>query len=193
MNRETQIENLRCLYYDQRMVVENAIEQVFGVSAEEIASSQRFRIIVEARMALFDLFRGHFSISLSNLGLLYNRHHSTVLYSLKGSEDLYQFDREYRDHYNRAKAIVEAGCRTLRKEVLKEASATDRHFFLWYCANQDGQRRVFFGKPTRADKYWQGRLVHIDLHFLEMFPPITWDDEPLLMELNLLSEDSGEK
>jgi len=59
--------------------------------------------------------------------------------------------------------------------------------------NQDGQRRVFFGKPSRADKYWQGRMVHIDLNFLELLPPRTWDDEPLLMELNLLSEDSGEK
>lgn len=192
MNREAQIENLRCLYYDQRMVVENAIEQVFGVSAKDIESSSRMREIVEARMALFALFRKHFPISLSHLGLLYNRHHSTVLYSMRSSDDLYQFDFHYRDRYNRSEAIVEAGCKTLRKEVLKEVSS-DKHFFLWYCVNQDGQRRVFFGKPSRADKYWWGRLVHIDLNFLELLPPRTWDDEPLLMELNLLSEDSGEK
>ena len=107
MDKEVQIERLRCLYHDQRMIVEGAIKQAFGVPAEDIESSSRVRGIVEARMALFALFRKHFPIPLVHLGMLYNRHHATVLYGIRTAKDLCRFDVHYRDRYNRAEAIIE--------------------------------------------------------------------------------------
>lgn len=84
---------VRALFLKQCEIVETAIENSFGVTAEQLKIKSRLRYIVEARMAMFWLWRKFFEISTTQLGILYERDHSTIIYNIHVAEDLKRFDR----------------------------------------------------------------------------------------------------
>jgi chromosomal replication initiator protein len=76
----------------------NLIEAEFGVNREQIQSQNRLRAIVEARHVLFYLMRNsRFDFGVTEIGLIFNRDHTTVIHGVKQINNLIQFNKEYRN------------------------------------------------------------------------------------------------
>ena len=182
---------VRCLYLKECELIESSVEAAFGVSRSDIVSVSRYRNIVEARMALFSLFRQYFRISANQLGAIYNKDHSTIFYNLKMCEDMKKFDRVFNCKFCSAEAFVQERLSVIKSEVLLERNRN--RCFLWYCVNPDGSRKMFFDKPRRAENYWQGRLVHIDDRLMELFSDRAWEDDPIMVELRMIDPEIQEE
>ena len=66
---------------------------------------------------------------------------------------------------------------------------------LWYCINKSGQGKVFVTKPERDEhrRVWIGDINVAVLRFVDWLevdcghplPDITWNDEPVLIDINI--------
>lgn len=103
----------------------NDVREVFICTADELKCSPtdiwgncRDREIVDARHICITLVWEYFGsnsakkgFTLKNLGVFFNRHHSTIIHALEKSENLRLKDDAYSDKYNRVQRMV----RTLQK------------------------------------------------------------------------------
>lgn len=81
--------------------------EIFNTSVYMIMSTSRKRNLVEIRMAIMSILRDRTDMSLQDIGkLLGNRHHSTVINSLKTHNNLMDTNWSYKAKYVRLKEAL---------------------------------------------------------------------------------------
>jgi hypothetical protein len=96
------------------MVLENLIRKVNEHFDVDITNNSRKRDAVMARAAFYWLARKKTRYSTSRIGLIVNRDHSTVLYSMKNFENWMNCDSNFKNKFEK-----------LRKTVFNELSIED--------------------------------------------------------------------
>lgn len=190
-------QDMRNVFLRECEMIETAVSNSFGVCVEQLRMRSRVRNIVEARMAMFWLWRQFFVITTTQLGALYGRDHATIIYNIRVAEDLKQFDGFFAKRLSMAQQEVELKIDTLEETRLprrkkKEEGQGVNSLVFWYCADADGHRRLFLEKPQRGDGCWEGRLVSIDDYVLSLLSEPNWDQEPLPVEMTILGEPRSE-
>lgn len=89
-------------YTDKLM---SAIEHSFGVNEIAMKGKGKTSFVSEARHAFCHLARKHTDLPLAVIGGAINRHHSTVMNSIKVSQDLCDIDRTFRSKFDEAQKI----------------------------------------------------------------------------------------
>lgn len=80
---------------------------IFGVSFDELESPNRSRRLVKARQALTCLILEYTEMSLSEIGRMMNRDHSTIIHLRdKMTHDL-THDENLKEKYNKLKSLIE--------------------------------------------------------------------------------------
>ena len=79
------------------------IERVLNVTEEELKSKSRIRKNSDARKMFFNYLKDNTSYSLTELGFLLNRDHSTVIYSIKTNKIYCDTDKAYKENYEKIK------------------------------------------------------------------------------------------
>lgn len=89
--------------------IESAVGQVFGVSIEDIQNPCRKRHLMMARTMYCYLFRTLTAYSLTYIGSILNRDHTTIIHGLNRFQDLYHTDPDFRDDARRVMGILKDG------------------------------------------------------------------------------------
>ena len=85
-----------------------ACAEEFGVPYDQILSKQRQANIVRARHAAMYLAQMATRFSLSQLGAIFDRDHTTVLHAVRRAHDEIRRSSEYRDQINAVREAVNA-------------------------------------------------------------------------------------
>jgi chromosomal replication initiator protein len=78
----------------------NEAEIYYGLESSILVSKTRLSKVVTARQIAMYVIRMVTNLHLKEIGDLFNRDHSTVLYSIDTVKDLYQTDKRYREKMN---------------------------------------------------------------------------------------------
>lgn len=78
-----------------------ATVEVTGISEKSIKSKTRRAEVTAARQILMHIARKHRKVSYQLLGDIFNRDHSTVIYSVREAENRLQNDKTFRQLYSR--------------------------------------------------------------------------------------------
>lgn len=85
--------------------VANTVNVILGV---DIFKIRRHRELVEARFIYCHIMRHKFNKTISDIGRRLDKTHATVIYALKGFENLMSLkDKEFREKYNRIINIIQ--------------------------------------------------------------------------------------
>lgn len=79
------------------------------VSSEEILGKSKPHKIAQARMLAMYFVAVTQPISLIEVGTIFNRHHSIIIYAIKKIKDEYSVDRSYKNMVNRLMDIITPG------------------------------------------------------------------------------------
>lgn len=82
----------------------NIIEKVAErceVTPQQILSNSRLEHVVEARRFAICIIHSNRKILITELGKIFRRHHSTIIYSIRQHDDLMKFDKLYKAKYIR--------------------------------------------------------------------------------------------
>lgn len=79
-----------------------------GVSVEQMKSPALKHELMNARFYAYRILSDYTLLSITAIGRLLNREHSTILYGLKRFDDLYFSDRAFREKYIQIKRQLEA-------------------------------------------------------------------------------------
>lgn len=93
--------------FDQHVIscAYQAVENVTGMSREQITHKLRVAKFVRARRIVMKLIRTHSNLSLEIIGQeTGGKDHATILHNCKVHEDHYQTDREYRELFQRCRS-----------------------------------------------------------------------------------------
>jgi len=85
-------------YVRFRKVVE-AVSNVTGIKEDDILGRRRMRPIVDARHMAIRLLRIKSSLTLANIGGLFDRDHTSVIHALSSSQDMMDIDLYYRKEF----------------------------------------------------------------------------------------------
>ena len=80
-----------------------ALVCIYNHDIKFFATDCRMRWMVEVRYAIFRLLRDEARMSLTQIGDVLGKNHSTVLYGLKTAKDLIDSCRSFREDYNTLK------------------------------------------------------------------------------------------
>lgn len=80
-----------------------ALTCIYGHDISFFATTCRMRWMVDVRYAIFLLLREEAKMSLTQIGDVLGKNHSTVLYGLKTAKDLLDTYRPFREDYNTLK------------------------------------------------------------------------------------------
>lgn len=85
---------------DKNITLDSIFKQIENhttINYFQIKSKSRKREIVEARYIAIHLINKYQMNTLVNLGKIINRDHSTIIYALKASQDLYKYNFDFRN------------------------------------------------------------------------------------------------
>lgn len=85
-------------------MLEDKTCSVFGIKAKSLYENSRRREISYARHLCMWVIRKNTMMTMANISRRYNRHHSTAIHSYKMFEELFIFDKTFR---NQANAVAE--------------------------------------------------------------------------------------
>lgn len=81
--------------------MDNAVTKVYGHNLEYYATKSRKRESVEVRQMVMYLFYTQTRYSLQEIGRMFNRHHSTVIFAKKEVEGLLAYDKAFAKDFKR--------------------------------------------------------------------------------------------
>jgi hypothetical protein len=81
-------------------LLEDKICSVFGIKAKSLYENSRRREIAYARHMCMWVMRKNTMMTMANISRRYNRHHSTAIHSYKMFEELFVFDKTFRNQSN---------------------------------------------------------------------------------------------
>lgn len=101
-----QLFDLEINRYKNFLRIITAAETAFDVAPDALFSRDRCRQTVDRRRAVIHMLRlaGY---TLAEIGLIFSRHHATVMYSERTHESLYRYDEHYRTIFNKLVAAIE--------------------------------------------------------------------------------------
>lgn len=76
----------------------------FNITEDELKGKLRKRSFVDARHICFQFLKSETKLSLSQIGVIYNRNHATVLHGIENSNNMNSTDFIYKERYNRVYA-----------------------------------------------------------------------------------------
>ena len=78
-----------------------------GIPAQQVIARSRRRDVVDCRNIIAKELR-NFGFQLGAIGLILNRHHSSIVYMINSYDDLREVDEEFRNKAIACEAIVDA-------------------------------------------------------------------------------------
>lgn len=84
---------------DVSYVIQKAIHKVFGIKPDVLRSPNRKRELCDARQMYFSLLRRTSDLPLKEIGRTVERHHSTVISSIKAHKAKLQYDTAYKEAF----------------------------------------------------------------------------------------------
>ena len=79
------------------------VSELYGLTEREVRGRRRIRSVVDARQMAMRIVRETTSLSLHDIGTLFNRDHSTIIHAIKATENLLETSEQYRLDYEYAK------------------------------------------------------------------------------------------
>lgn len=95
-----EVEEVMMKEEDFIQLLEDKICSVFGIKAKSLYENSRRREIAYARHMCMWVMRKNTMMTMSNISRRYNRHHSTAIHSYKMFEELFIFDKTFRNQSN---------------------------------------------------------------------------------------------
>lgn len=86
----------------------NQVTAEFGVSINDLTGRLRDREFVVPRQIAMFLIKEHTKMSLVEIGKMFNRDHSTVIYSIRTVRDLLETNKVFREKYEQIPRQIEA-------------------------------------------------------------------------------------
>jgi chromosomal replication initiation ATPase DnaA len=89
------------------MNIFQAVTNVYDITYHDLISTSRKRHLVDARKQIIGRVYQKGVISLTTLGRLFNRDHSTIYDSLQGHKALLQYDAEYQEKARQIEELID--------------------------------------------------------------------------------------
>lgn len=86
--------------------VMRAVCQVYNITPDDIYSKNRTQHILYARHTFNYICRRTLTMSLESIGRIINRDHSTIIHSVKQTQDLIQYDRNFAKTYQQTLELL---------------------------------------------------------------------------------------
>lgn len=97
-----------------KSMILKAVCEVYGIRNEQLTQAKkrnRTRLVSDARTTAYRLLRdlhdnGHKAFTLTEIGKMFNLHHTTVVNGLKKSDELYKYEHGFRDKLEQIKNLI---------------------------------------------------------------------------------------
>lgn len=90
-----------------RQDIINITSEVTGISVEGIMGSRRYREYSEARFIAIYFIRDKFNDTISGIGRLFSRDHSTIIHAIETTKDLIVLNRTFKTKFNSVKMRID--------------------------------------------------------------------------------------
>ena len=100
--------------------VMRAICQIYNITPDDIYSKNRTQHILYARHTFNYICRRTLRMSLESIGRIINRDHSTIIHSVRQTQDLIEYDRNFAKTYQQAHGLLDSYCN-------EESTIVDTH------------------------------------------------------------------
>jgi hypothetical protein len=90
------------------IVLLNIISKTLGISTASIKSFSRKRDLANARHITIYMLRNYTGLSLSKIGKMVNRHHTTVMHSIKVTKIYQENESDFKKKVIQVKSAIEA-------------------------------------------------------------------------------------
>ena len=97
-----------------------AVCQIYNITPDDIYSKNRTQHILYARHTFNHICRRTLRMSLESIGRIINRDHSTIIHSVRQTNDLIEYDRQFSKTYQQTHELLDS----YRDE---ESSIVDTH------------------------------------------------------------------
>lgn len=87
-----------------------AVCQVYNITPDDIYSQDRTQHILYARHTFNYLCRRVLGMSLTSVGRIINRDHSTIIHSVRQTQDLIEYDRNFARTYKQIAELLDSYC-----------------------------------------------------------------------------------
>lgn len=101
LTHKSQIDFMSNYTYTDDNYIINRVSESLQVDKQDIISRSRKREHTEARQICIHLIKKHSKMLLKQIGGIFNQHHSTIIYSIQVSNDLYEVDPKFRAKVDR--------------------------------------------------------------------------------------------
>ena len=94
------LDHVKIRHRQPRILFERVLSCVskdFKLSPEALISHRRWRDCCYGRQILCFILRHHYRMTVTKIGTLLNRHHSSIIHSTKGHSNDYECNIEYRE------------------------------------------------------------------------------------------------
>lgn len=98
--QQSELEEIMMKEEDFIQLVEDQICSVFGIKSKALYENLRRREIAYARHMCMWILRKNTMMTMAKISRRYNRHHSTAIHSYKMFEELFIFDKTFRNQSN---------------------------------------------------------------------------------------------
>jgi chromosomal replication initiation ATPase DnaA len=82
------------------------VSETVGVRKSDIQGNCRKKDLAAARHLVCYYLYNVFGLSLTRIGKILNKHHSTVIHALRQHDGRYAFDKEYRDYFDKSSIYI---------------------------------------------------------------------------------------
>jgi len=100
-------------YIDETQSLSDEIERMLyivaetvGVRKSDIPGNCRQKDLAAARHLVCYYLYSVFGLSLTKIGKMLNKHHSTVIHALRQHDGRYACDKEYRDYFDKSSIYI---------------------------------------------------------------------------------------
>lgn len=107
-------------------VVEELQDILLGDLGIDIFNPTRVRHIVEGRFMYYKILRDHYNFSLNQIGATIQKDHASVLHGLKQFENLFQYDRFFKEKFVKFEEICDKRLGILANPYDKYLGAEDK-------------------------------------------------------------------
>lgn len=95
-----------------------SVAESFGVTVSEIKGKSRYRTIADARHSMVQITRQELGYSMNQIGICINRHHSTIINSLRVFEQIYQSDNLFAQRHDKAYSLYKKTLKDVHEKTL---------------------------------------------------------------------------
>lgn len=93
-------------HYEKHEMIAMHVCNYFNIERVELSMPTRKRTVVTARQIAMTLIKENTKLPLTQIGKLFNRDHSTVIYAMEAVSDLCETDKKYKAQFNHIQSLI---------------------------------------------------------------------------------------